>query len=245
MDDLQDLRLELAELKREVASLKRTRWITPGSLAVALVSLVALGVASPRRQAAPQPAQDHTPTQLAQDISCKSLTVVDGNGNPMIRLKSDVDGGTFVINGADGKKRFFSAVENNAGFSDWYDAAGVRRATVFIGDQGAEFHLADQLEHIGTILQQGAKGGSVAINGPDGSSRLHAGIDNGGGYIDIFDQLGNRRETFYMSDKNTAQFKILGADQTDRFLASGEPKEGEVVSYGEDGKRVAEFPPKK
>ncbi len=245
MDDLQALRLELAELRQEVKTLKRVRWIAPSSIGLALVALVALGVANPSRQGTSQEHPDHTPTQLAQDITCKSLKVVDATGRAFVQLQSDKDGGLIVLNGADGKARYFASVVNNAGCSDWYDAAGMRRASLFIGEKGAEFHLADKLEHVGAILQQGDNGGSFVINGPDSNNRVHVGVDNGGGFLDVLDSLGNLRETFYLSDKNTAQFKILGADKVARFLASGENVAGQMTSYGEDGKPVAQFPMKK
>jgi len=242
MDELQALRDELAGLRREVKALKRTRWITPGALGMTLVALVALGVAAPRHQTPTQTTPDHTPNQVAQDITCKSLKIVDSSGKPMIQLFSDKDGGSLAVYGADGKARVWASVANNAGFTDWYDADGKRRASVFIGEKGAEFHLADKTEQIGAILQQGDNGGSFALNGADGNNRVHAGIDNGGGYFDLSDQLGYLRETFYLSDKNTAQFKIFGSDKGVRFLASGETADGQIISYGEDGKAVAQFP---
>jgi hypothetical protein len=244
MDDLQALRLELDDLRREVRTLRRTRWITPGSLAAGLISIVALGVAAPKHQQDP-PDTSHRPIQMAQELSCKSVRIVDDANHTLLQLGSDKDGGYLVLNGADGKKRSYMAVENNAGFSDWYDADGNRRATVFVGDKGAEFHLADKLSHIGAVLLQGENGGSFAINGPDSNNRVHAGVDNGGGFIDISDALGNLRETFYLSDKNTAQFKIIGADKVPRFLASGEPAGGQITTFGEDGKAAAQFPEKK
>jgi hypothetical protein len=242
MDDLQALRSELAELRREVKTLRRTRWVTPGSFGVVLVALVALSVASPRQADPP----DHRPTQLAQDIVCKSLKVVDGNSTTLLQLGSDKDGGLFVINGADGKKRMFSAVENTAGFTDWYDAAGNRRATVFIGEKGnAEFHLSDKSEHVSAVLQQADAGGFFALRGPDNNYRVAAGVDNGGGYFDVYDQLGERRGTFYLSEQNTAQLKIIGPDKVARLLLSGNKDSGQAVSYGPDGKPLAVFPPAK
>jgi hypothetical protein len=244
MDEIQALRQELAELRSEVTTLRRTRWITPGSVALALLALVVLGVASPKRQ---DPAQEstHRPVQLGQDLVCKSLKITDDAGHDMIVLSKDKDGGTLLVNGADGKKRFFTAVENNAGFSDWYDLNGVRRASVFIGEQGAEFHLTDKLDNISAIMQQLDGGGSLALRGPDKNNRVAAGVDNGGGYIDVSDSLGNLRESFYLSDKNTAQFKIVGADKVTRFLASGNSDAGQMTSYGQDGKVSGVFPPPK
>lgn len=244
MDELQTLRQELAELRREVKTLKRTRWITPGSFALAFLALVVAGVAAPRGQ---DPTQDssHKPTQLGQDLVCKSIRVVDDAGHDMIVLSKDKDGGTLVVNGADGKKRFFTAVEGNAGFSDWYDLNGVRRASVFIGEQGAEFHLTDKFDNISAILQQLDSGGSFSLRGPDKNNRVAAGVDNGGGFIDVSDSLGVLRESFYMSDKNTAQFKIVGSDKVTRFLATGNPDGGQIVSYGADGKAKGTFPESK
>ncbi|HTQ11719.1 MAG TPA: hypothetical protein VMI31_16785 [Fimbriimonadaceae bacterium] len=267
MDDLTALRLELAELKREVTVLKRTRWITPGSIALALASLVALGVAAPRRQATAQGGQEHVPVQIAQDISCKSLTVTDANGKPMIQLgteatggimtlngvagatmvkiNSDSSGGALLINASDGNKRILEAVANNSGYTDWCDPAGNRRATVFVGDEGAEFHLAGKGNQPETILQQNESGGAFILDGADGFNRIHEGIDNGGGFFDLSDKLGNVRESFYLSDKDTAQFRLIGADKAIRLLASGEPKQGELTSYDENTKAVAVFPSKK
>ncbi|HVT13749.1 MAG TPA: hypothetical protein VHE55_15900 [Fimbriimonadaceae bacterium] len=247
MDELQSLRQELADLRREVRTLKRTRWIAPGSVAVALVALAVLGVASPRIQEG-QDQTSHHPTQLAQDLVCKSIRVVDDAGHDMIQLGKDKDGGLLVVNGADGKKRFFTAVENNAGFSDWYDADGKRRATVFVGEKGAEFHLADKMEHISAVLQQTDEGdragGFLSLAGPDQNNRVAAGVDHGGGYLDLSDSLGNLRESFYLSDKNTAQFKLLGADKVLRFLISGDADTGRVTAYNQDGKPTGLFPVK-
>ena len=241
MDELHALRQELADLRREVTTLKRTRWITPGSIVISLLAVVAISVGAPRAQLTPNPTQ-HPVTQLGQDLVCKSIKIVDADNHDMVHIGSDQDGGYFVVDGADAKPRCYVGVANNAGLCDWFDGAGVRRASVFIGDKGAEFHLADKMEHIGAILQQGDNGGSFALNGVDGNNRLHAGIDNGGGFFDIADALGNLRETFYLSDKNTAQFKIIGADKVTRFLASGEPAGGQLTSYGEDGKAKGQFP---
>jgi hypothetical protein len=244
MNEVEALRQELADLRREVKTLKRTRWVTPGSFAIALVALVALGIAAPRQGEPPK--TDHTPVQLGQDLVCKSIRVVDAGGHDMIQMTTDKDGGLFVVNGADGKKRFFTAVENGAGFSDWYDSAGVRRASLFVGEKGnAEFHLSDKTDHISAVLQQADSGGFFALHGPDSNNRLAAGVDNGGGYLDVSDSLGSLRESFYLSDKNTAQFKILGADKVTRFLLSGNPEGGQAVSYGADGKTTAVFPPGK
>lgn len=241
MDELQTLRHELAELRREVNSLRRTRWITPGSIALILVAIVALGIGAPRRQDPTQP--EHRPTQLAQEVVCKSLKVVDEAGHTMLQLASDKDGGMIVVNGADAKKRFFTAVENNAGFTDWFDATGARRASVFIGEKGnAEFHLTDQAERVSAVLQQADSGGFFALHGPDTNNRVAAGVDNGGGYFDISDSQGNLRESLYLSDKNTAQLKIIGADKITRFLLSGNADGGQAVSYGSDGKAKGLFP---
>src|SRR5688572_16107693 len=137
MSEIDLLRNELADLRREVQSLRRTRWITPGSIGVALVAMMAIGVASPRIQDTPPKTEPgHRPTQLAQDVVCKSLKVVDDSGKTLVQLGSDKDGGLMVVNGADGKPRFFTAVENAAGFTDWLDAAGTRRASVFSGEKG-------------------------------------------------------------------------------------------------------------
>jgi hypothetical protein len=242
MNDLEALRQELADLRREVKTLKRTRWITPGALALSLVALVAVGVAAPRTQDQTHP--DHTPLQLSQDLVCKSIKVVDANGAAMLQLGSDKDGGLFVMNGADGKKRFFTGVEGGAGFSDWYDAAGARRATVFIGEKGAELRLADKQEHATAVLQQAETGGFMALNGPDGKNRLASGVDNGGGYLDVYDSLGSLRHALYLSEQNTAQLKIVGADKIARFLISGNADTGQAVSYGVDGKPIATFPVK-
>lgn len=248
MDELQSLRQELADLRREVKNLKKTRWITPGSIAVALAAMAALGVAAPRIQGTQQDQTSHRPTQMAQDLVCKSIRITDDTGRDMITLGKDKDGGFFVVNGADGKKRFFTAIENNAGFSDWYDADGRRRATVFVGEKGAEFHLADKLEHISAVLQQTDEGdragGFLSLAGADQNNRVAAGVDHGGGYLDLSDSLGTLRESFYLSDKNTAQFKILGADKVIRFLMSGDPDTGRVTAYDQDGKPKGLFPVK-
>lgn len=244
MDELQTLREELAALRLEVKNVKRARWISPGSLAFALIALVAIGVAAPKLQD-PQtpPTGSHAPTQLAQNLTCKSIQVVDQSGKTMAMLGSDKDGGYFVLNGADGKKRFFTAIENSAGFSDWYDAAGMRRATVFIGDSGnAEIHLADKLEHVAAVMQQANSGGFMSLAGPDGKNKIAAGVDNGGGYLDLSDAVGNLRESFYLSDKNTAQFKLLGSDKVNRFVISGDPAAGHATSFDADGKTKGVFP---
>ncbi|MFI5387564.1 MAG: hypothetical protein ACHQ50_15760 [Fimbriimonadales bacterium] len=244
MDELQTLRHELADLRREVKTLRRARWITPASLVGVLIALGAFGVASPSRQDPAQAHPDHTPMQLAQEITCKSLKLVDATGKALIQLQSDKDGGLIVINGADGKARFFAGVENNAGFSDWCDAASNRRATVFIGETGGEVRLLDKLGQQSAVLHQAASGGSIELKGVDGKDRLAGGVDNGGGFMDIFDSLGSRRETFYLDDKDTAQFKLIGADKVARFLLTGNKDSGQAVSYDADGKAVAQFPPK-
>ena len=58
MNELEALRQEIADLRNEVKSLRRTRWVTPGSFGVALVALVDLGVAAPRQQTPPQDQPD-------------------------------------------------------------------------------------------------------------------------------------------------------------------------------------------
>jgi hypothetical protein len=243
MNELETLRAELGELRKEVTMLRKTRWITPGAFALALVACVALGVAAPRAQGGQEPA-GHAPLQMGQDLVCKSLKIVDGQGVAMLQLQSDKDGGMIVVNGADGKKRFFTAVENNAGFTDWYDPAGMRRATVFIGEAGSELRLTDKQEHPIATLQAMEAGGFAALNGPDGRNRFAAGVDNGGGYVDIFDPLGTRRATMYLNDKNSAQVKLIGADKVARFLLSGEAEGGQATSYNVEGKPVGTFPAK-
>jgi hypothetical protein len=242
MNELDSLRSEIAELRREVKSLRRTRWITPGALGLTMVALVALGVAAPRTQAQNPPG--HNPVQLGQDLVCKSLKVVDEKGATMVQMQSDKDGGVVVINGADGKKRFFTGVENDAGFSDWYDPAGNRRATVFIGENGSEVRLADKLDHPAAVLQEAQSGGFLALNGPDGKNRMAAGVDNGGGYFDLYDLLGTRRATMYLNEQNVAQLKLVGADKVARFLLSGDNSTGQAVAYNQEGKPSAVFPPK-
>jgi hypothetical protein len=237
MSELDSLRQELADLKREVSTLKRTRWITPGALALTLIALMAAGVASPLRQDPEKAEPGHKPVQLAQDITCKSLKVVDASGQALLQLGSDKDGGTMVINGADGKPRVFSAVENTAGFTDWLDPAGTRRASIFVGERGnAEFHLADKTANITTVLQQADSGGYFALYGPDKNARIDAGVDNGGGYMDISDALGNLRQTFYLNEKNIAQYKLLAPDKTVRFLLSGDQAAGSGTAYDAAGK---------
>lgn len=242
MNDLDSLRQELAELRREVKTLKRTRWITPGALAMTLIALMAAGVASPLRQDPEKTEPGHKPVQLAQDLVCKSLKVVDANGAAMIQLSTDKDGGMMVINGADGKPRVFSAVENTAGFTDWLDSNGTRRASVFIGERGnAEFHLTDKAANVSAVLQQADSGGYFSLYGPDKNSRFEAGVDNGGGYVDILDALGNLRQTFYLNEKNVAQFKLLAPDKTVRILLSGDQAAGTGTAYDSAGKGKA-FP---
>lgn len=239
MTEIEILRQELADLRREVKTLKRTRLLTPFSIAFVLVSLMAIGVASPRLQGANPPAQEpgHRPTQLAQDIVCKSVKVVDEAGKTLVHLGSDKDGGMIVVNAVDGKPRFFTAVENAAGFTDWLDAGGTRRASVFSGEKGnAEFHLADKMGNVSAVLQQADSGGFFALHGPDKNSRMAAGVDNGGGYLDINDSLGNLRQSLYLSEKNTAQLKILAPDKSVRFLLTGNPEGGQIVSYDAAGK---------
>lgn len=129
MSEIELLRTELADLRREVGALRRGRWLNPGMIAVVLS---AVGLTAFAQQTTPI----HAPTQVASEVTCKSLKVVDDAGKTMVQLGADKDGGLVVVNGSDAKKRFFVAVENGAGFSDWYDAAGARRATMFTGDKG-------------------------------------------------------------------------------------------------------------
>lgn len=238
MEELDKIRREVSDLRVEVGRLGRMRWITPGSVAVALVAMAISGRTAPQ-----QTPPSHAPTQLAQDLVCKSLKVVDASGAEMIRLSSDKDGGMVVVDGADGKKRFFVAVENGSGFADWYDAAGMRRASVFTGEKGnVELRLNDKTERPMAVLQQAENGGFAVLNGLDGNNRLAAGVDNGGGYLDVYDAQAALRESFYLSDRNTAQFKILGPDKAVQLLLSGAAGGGEMISYDADGKPKATWP---
>jgi hypothetical protein len=203
---------------------------------------MAAGMAAPKRQDPTQADPGHKPVQLAQDIVCKSLKVVDANGGALVSIGSDADGGTIVVNAVDGKPRLFSAIENGAGFTDWLDVLGNRRASVFVGEQGnAEFRLADKAANVSAVLQQADSGGYLALHGPDKNDRFSAGVDNGGGYLDIFDALGNLRQTLYLNEKNVAQYKLLAADKTVRFLISGEQEAGKGAAYDSAGKGT-EFP---
>ncbi len=241
MNELETLRQELAELRHEVRALRRTRWITPGALGVTLVAMVALGVAAPKQDGQTPPA-DHRPLQRAQDLVCKSIKIVDDNDHPRVQLGSDKDGGLIVIYGSDNKERFYAAVEHNAGFTDWFDAEGKRRATVFIGDQGGELRLNDRFDHPGVSLRQGEKGGSLKLTGADGSDRVALGGDNGG-FLDLFDAFGSMRASMYVNAENSAQFKLLSPDKVARLLLSGDAPGGKVTAYDADGKTKATFPP--
>src|SRR5579862_7920064 len=82
MDELHALHQELADLRREITTLERTRWITPGSIAISLLAVVAISVGAPRHQDPVQtPPSTHQVTQLSQDLVCKSIRVVDGQGH--------------------------------------------------------------------------------------------------------------------------------------------------------------------
>jgi hypothetical protein len=111
-----------------------------------------------------------------------------------------------------------------------------------VGEQGnAEFRLADKAANISAVLQQADSGGYLALRGPDKNDRFSAGVDNGGGYVDIFDALGNLRQTLYLNEKNVAQYKLLAADKTVRFLLSGDQEAGMGTAYNSAGKGT-EFP---
>lgn len=236
MSEIELLRTELAELRQEVRALRRGRWLNPGAIALVLV---AIGLTAFAQQTPPT----HAPTQVASDVTCKSLKIVDDAGKAMVQLGSDKDGGLVVVNGADARKRFFVAVENGAGFADWYDAAGARRATMFTGDKGNfEFRLNDQHENIGLLMAQNELGGMMIVKGPNGNDRLVAGIDNGGGYLDLKDGTGKLRQSLYISDKHTAQQKILGPDGSYRLLLTDSEEGGQAISYDANGKQRAIFP---
>jgi len=107
-----------ADLRNEVKTLRRARWITRRAAAVALVALVVSGAVAPRGQDA---SEQQSRQPLAQALSCASRFKVVNDTVELVQLGGDKDGGLAVVNGADGKKRFFAAVENGGGFSDWYD----------------------------------------------------------------------------------------------------------------------------
>jgi hypothetical protein len=177
-----------------------------------------------------------------QDLVCKSINIVDENDQSRVKLAADKDGGMVVIYGADNKERFYAAVEHNAGFTDWFDGEGKRRATIFIGDKGnSELRLNDRFDHASVSLRQADKGGSLNLAGADGSDRVALGGDNGG-FLDLFDAFGSMRASMYVNADNSAQFKLLSADKVARLLLTGDAPGGKVIVYDADGKTRATFP---
>src|SRR5262245_43005763 len=107
--EVQSLRMELAELRRNVQQMRGGRnWLARlGLLAVGvLIGLVA--VRTPSNEV-------HANQQDNKELVCTSLKVVGKGGKSLLTLGTDADGGVLQILGTDGKLRMHLAVAGKQG----------------------------------------------------------------------------------------------------------------------------------
>ena len=143
--ELVALRERIERLERETGSLKRQRWLVLGVFAGAL-----LVFGSPLGRT----------EDAAQNLVCRSLKVVDQEGNPRVSLDIQATGGRVLVAGNDARPRAVVGVDHDAGFTDWYGADGKPRAMLFTSEDGnAELHLAGADAQLKALLGSGKSGG--------------------------------------------------------------------------------------
>ena len=96
------LQAQVAQMQREMAGLKRQRWVGWGLF---MVVLIAVAVTSATTQTIPIP----------QDLVCKSLKVVSDNGKEQVIIGTDAEGGFLHIFRNNGKKQAALAVNREYG----------------------------------------------------------------------------------------------------------------------------------
>lgn len=215
------LRERIERLERETGSLKRQRWLALAGLGIALL---VLGSPLGRTE------------DGAQNLICRSLKVVDQDGNPRVTLDIQATGGRLAVAGNDAKPRAVVGVDHDAGFTDWYGADGKPRASLFGSAEGnAELHLSGADAEVKSLIGAGPTGGFFGLKGNDGNVRVYGGVDHSAGYVDWFGPDGKLRTSVTTTAAGEGQVRLVDAAGKRRVTVSALKAGGAVTVHDAAG----------
>ena len=230
MDIQTEARLAQLESNVEAFSKSSRRW----KLACAALGLGAIGAIAL--------AAGEIPSRVLDAVTTEQLRVVDAEGNVLVQIGHDSDGGTFFLNNTDGNSIF--------------EVYGDR-------EKDAVLMLSGRAGNTGIGISASGKGGHMTVNNADetgcvlfgaddtgrgytfvanenGTPQIEHTADAEGGVIRLFNNRGASVVEAFADENLMGLFAVNGATGDDRgTIISTDRDGGSVSTYNNDGIRTA------
>jgi len=219
MSELDQVSVQVEQLKHEVAALRRQRW---GGLAAVAGALLLFG------------ARAATTANPPEDLTCKSLHVVGPDGKDRASIGIDEDGGLLTIRGNDAKVRMYVGLDKNGGLVDVKGTDGVTRSWMGAGQNGGMVDIRGndgKVKSVMTMHDNGA-GGYIGVKAKDDNYRAIMSADENGGVVNVRSNDGKSRVIVGISQGDVGELDLRGDDDKDRLVARGDKAVGSVEVFG-------------
>lgn len=139
-------------------------------------------------------AQPEVNLPVLDEIVVRKLRVVNAEGNTVIALDQDVNGGSVVIHGKDSKSQASLRITTDGGGVALIDKDGKLGVVLDIDVNGGNLGVLGKDDKCGVLLHIAADGGSVSVDGKDGKSQASLGINANGGTVKVDGKDGNQAQ---------------------------------------------------